>query len=74
MRSVGEAQLAAVAQVVLEGAPLPAERHELVLYAREQDASQEVLDALGRIPAGRYERLDDVGAAIAPTQPPRRDA
>ena len=66
---VQRAQLAAVAQVVLEGAPLPAERHELVDYARRQAAPDEVLAALGGIPDRSYERLDDVGEAIAPIQP-----
>jgi hypothetical protein len=66
---VREAQLAAVAQVTLEGTPLPAERHELIDYASSQDSPAEVLAALRRIPDRSYERIDDVGDAITPTQP-----
>jgi hypothetical protein len=62
-------QLAAVAQVTLEGAALPASRRELLDYARAQQPSSEVLEALAGLPDQRFERLDDVGEAIARTQP-----
>jgi hypothetical protein len=60
---------AAVAQVVLEGVPLPAGREELVEYARAQRAPGAVLAALERISDKRYEYLDDVGEAIVRCQP-----
>jgi len=62
---------AAIAQAVLEGVALPAGRRELVAYARMQDTPAAVLAALGRLPDREYERLDDVGEAIAPAQPTR---
>lgn len=67
----GSARLreAAIAQVVLEGVALPAERGELLEYARRQRAPASVLAALAAIPARSYERIDDVGEAISATQP-----
>ena len=61
-------------QVVLEGVPLPAQKEELLAYARSQDrASAERLAAL---PEREYRSLDEVGEALAPVQPsrPRPDA
>jgi hypothetical protein len=66
---VRRAQLAAVAQVALEGVPLPAPKRELVEYALRQRASYEVVEALDGLPDGTYARLDAVGEALAPTQP-----
>jgi hypothetical protein len=62
-------QVAAVAQVVLEGIPLPAGKKEIVEYARGQSAPATVLAALERIPEQEYERLDAVGEAIVPREP-----
>ncbi|HEY7604200.1 MAG TPA: DUF2795 domain-containing protein [Gaiellaceae bacterium] len=62
-------QVAAVAQVVLEGIPLPAGKNEIVEYARGQSAPAPVLAALERIPEQAYERLDAVGEAIVPRGP-----
>ena len=60
-------QRAAEIQVVLEGVALPATRDELVRYAETQDpqAARELASIADR----EYERLDDVGEELAPTQP-----
>jgi hypothetical protein len=63
------AQLAAVAQVVLEGAPLPAEKRELIEYATAQNAPVPVLGALALLPDRSYEHLDAVGEALERRQP-----
>ena len=60
-------QRAAEIQVVLEGIALPATRDELVRYAAPQDAAAAAV--LERLPDRTYERLDDVGEALAPTEP-----
>jgi hypothetical protein len=62
-------QLAAVAQVVLEGVPLPAEKQELLDYAERQSAPPEVRAALAALPKRSYEYLDEVGEEIAAAQP-----
>ena len=61
---------AAIAQVVLEGVPLPANKSELLRYARQQAAPSSVLEALERIPAREYAAIDQIGEAIAEVQPP----
>jgi hypothetical protein len=60
-------QRVAEIQVVLEGVKLPATRDELVRYAEMYDpqAARELTSISDR----EYERLDDVGEALAPTQP-----
>jgi hypothetical protein len=60
-------------QALLEGAPLPAEKQELLAYAREQNPDPASVAALQRIPDREYDRLDDVGEAIAKVQPQRED-
>jgi hypothetical protein len=60
-------QRAAEIQVLLEGVSLPASRDELVRYARAEDAAAAL--ALEGIPDRDYTRLDEVGEALAPTQP-----
>ena len=50
-------QRAAVAQVVLEGIPLPATKKELLDYARRQDPPEDVAAVLSTIPDREYERL-----------------
>jgi hypothetical protein len=66
---VNTAQLAAVVQVVLEGVPLPAERSELLTYARRQGAPAEVAIALWSLERRQYGSLDEVGEAIVARQP-----
>jgi hypothetical protein len=58
----------AMLQTVLEGVPLPAEKHELIRYAREQGDAVP-WDLLERLPDGEYRSLDEVGEALAPVQP-----
>ena len=63
-------RLAAVAQVVLEGVELPAERSDLVAYAEQQrHAPEEVVAAVRRLPERQYGRLDEVGEQIVAVQP-----
>ena len=63
-------QRAAEIQVVLEGVKLPATRDELVRYAETQDA--QAARELASISDREYERLDEVGEELAPTQPAKR--
>lgn len=58
---------AARIQAVLEGVPLPAQKQELVEYARQQPGGDASL--LQRIPDREYKSLDEVGEALAPVQP-----
>jgi hypothetical protein len=60
-------QRVAEIQVVLEGVKLPATRDELVRYAETYD--REAARELASISDREYERLDDVGEELAPTQP-----
>src|SRR5919201_4069489 len=60
---------AADLQVLLEGVPLPAQKRELVAYARSQDES--AAEQLASLPEREYRSLDEVGEALAPVQPPR---
>jgi hypothetical protein len=60
-------QRAAEIQVVLEGVKLPASRAQLVRYAASQDPRAAA--ELERISDREYERLDEVGEELAPTQP-----
>jgi uncharacterized protein DUF2795 len=62
-----DAQRAAEIQVVLEGVKLPATREQLVRYAEAQDSR--AASELASIADREYERLDDVGEELAPTQP-----
>lgn len=65
-------QRAAEIQVVLEGVKLPATRDELVRYAGNEDPA--AARELERIGDRTYDRLDDVGEALSPTQPARAHA
>lgn len=65
-------QRAAELQVVLEGVSLPAQKAELVSYARRQDES--AANDLASLPDREYRSLDEVGEALAPAQPPGDDA
>jgi hypothetical protein len=61
--------LAAEAQIVLEGTPLPAQKQELVAYAQRQGADQRILGALRALPEREYRYLDEVGEQLASVQP-----
>ena len=63
--------LAARVQALLEGVPLPAEKHELVSYGRQQQPEPDELAVLQRLPDREYETLDEVGEEIASVQPSR---
>jgi hypothetical protein len=63
------AREAAELQVVLEGVPLPAQKEELLEYARSQD--ERSAQRLTALPDREYRSLDEVGEALAPVQPSR---
>jgi Protein of unknown function (DUF2795) len=65
--------LAAEAQVVLEGIPLPAQKQELVEYAQRQGADQRILGALRGLPDREYRYLDEVGERLASVQPKQHE-
>jgi hypothetical protein len=56
-------------QALLEGVPLPAEKQELLSYARGQRPEPDELSALQRLPDRQYSRLDEVGEELARVQP-----
>jgi len=58
---------AAIVQALLEGVDLPASKDDLIRYARLHDGHEAAL--LERLPDREYERLDEVGEALAPVQP-----
>jgi Protein of unknown function (DUF2795) len=62
------AEVAAL-QTLLEGAPLPAQKRDLVAYAREQPGGTAFVQMLERVPDGEYRSLDDVGEALLSVQP-----
>jgi uncharacterized protein DUF2795 len=62
-------QQAALAQVVLEGVPLPAKRARLLEYARRQDGGERVAGLLSKLPDREYASIDEVGEALASVQP-----
>ena len=64
-----DTQRAAELQALLEGVPLPAQKRELVAYARSQD--DRAPEELASLPDREYRSLDEVGEALAPVQPPR---
>jgi hypothetical protein len=64
-------QRAAELQAVLQGVPLPAKKRDLVEYARTQDES--AVSDLQVLPDREYSSLDEVGEALAPVQPKRRE-
>jgi hypothetical protein len=55
-------------QVLLEGVPLPARKHELVEYARRQEDGG-VASLLERLPDREYGSLDEVGEELLHVQP-----
>jgi hypothetical protein len=60
-------QRAAELQVLLEGIPLPADKQELLDYARRHDET--AARRLEWLPDKEYRSLDDVGEALAHVQP-----
>lgn len=54
-------------EALLEGAPLPATRKDLVRYAKRQDPGAAA--RLAELPDRRFSSLDEVGEALAPVQP-----
>lgn len=44
----------------LKGIDFPAEKPDLVKHAKQQGADREVLDAIEKMPDGRYETMADV--------------
>lgn len=62
-------QNAAIAQVLLEGIPLPVRKEKVIEYAERQGAEPEVLALLRKLPDTQFRTLDDVGEALAPVQP-----
>jgi hypothetical protein len=64
-----DTQHAAELQALLEGVPLPAQKRELVAYARSQD--DRAAEELASLPDREYRSLDEVGEALAPVQPSR---
>jgi hypothetical protein len=65
--------LAAEVQTLLEGAPLPARKRELIAYAQQQGAGERQLQALRNLPEREYRYLDEVGEELAPVQPRRHE-
>jgi hypothetical protein len=59
-------------QTVLEGVALPAERRELIEYARRQDDGESFVGLLSRIPDREYRSIDEVGEALVSVQPDRQ--
>jgi len=57
-------------QVLLEGVPLPAQKQELIDYAREQD-DHRVAGLLERLPDREYGTIDEVGEELVHVQPDR---
>lgn len=59
----------AALQTLLVGVDLPAEKRDLIEYARGQGGSDGVTRLLERLPDREYRSIDDVGEALAPVQP-----
>jgi hypothetical protein len=66
---VATTQQTAWLEALLEGVSLPADKQELVEYARGQQDGAEGVRLLEQLPEREYESLDDVGEALAPVQP-----
>jgi uncharacterized protein DUF2795 len=63
-----------VLQTLLTGVRLPAERSDLLAYARRQRADRDLLAALRYLPEREYRSIDEVAEAILPVQPRREQA
>jgi hypothetical protein len=64
-----DTQHAAELQVLLEGVPLPAKRHELVEYATHQDEGERFRGDLESLPDREYRTIDEVGEELIKVQP-----
>jgi Protein of unknown function (DUF2795) len=62
------AEVAAL-QTLLEGVSLPAQKRDLVAYAREQRDGAAFVQLLERVPDGEYASLDAVGETLLLVQP-----
>ena len=62
-------QDAAIAQVVLEGIPLPVRKETVIEYAQRQDPDPEILALLRTLPNEQFDTIDEIGEALAPVQP-----
>ena len=56
-------------QVLLEGVPLPADKQELIRYARGEGAGPAELALLEALPEREYASIDEVGETLQPVQP-----
>ena len=64
-----DTQRSAELQVLLEGVPLPAKRHELLDYASRQDDAERFRGDLESLPDREYRTLDEVGEELSKVQP-----
>jgi hypothetical protein len=62
-------QKAAIAQVLLEGIPLPVRKEKVLEYAERQGAEPEILTLLRTLPNEQFRNLDEIGEALVPVQP-----
>jgi Protein of unknown function (DUF2795) len=58
-------------QVVLEGVPLPADKHKLLEHARGEDADPGLVALLEALPEREYGSIDEVAETLHPVQPAR---
>lgn len=65
-----EAAEVAELQVLLEGVPLPVERHALIAYADHEGAAAWQIGALRSLPERRWSTIDEVAEALVRVQPP----
>lgn len=66
-------------EALLEGAPLPATKRDLIRHvrhdgARDRGDAREAISTLRHLPSRRYSSLDEVGEALMPVQPKRTPA
>lgn len=52
----------------LQGLEFPADRADIITYARDRDAHEKTMSALFALPPGQYASTDDVEKAV-PQQP-----
>jgi Protein of unknown function (DUF2795) len=63
----------AVIESLLVGVALPAERRELLEYARAQPRGEQAAARLAQIPDRRYRSLNEVGEELEPVEPVREE-
>lgn len=56
-------------QTLLEGVALPAQKSDLIRYARDQRDGGTYASLLERLPDREYSTIDEVGEELAPVQP-----